>query len=79
MEQSKQYKTDKIGFAAYLCLRGTKLSSVEVKNRNRSTFVFELDPVDANTLELEYTRSDHSRFFDAFKYLREQTIRGARD
>lgn len=71
------FKTDKIGFAAFLCLKNVKLSSVEVKNRNRSTFVFDMESNEALQMELEFTRSDFARYFDAFKYLREQTIRGS--
>lgn len=71
------YKTDKIGFASYLCFIGKKLVEVHVKNRNRSTFEFNISKADADILELEYTRSDFARYFDSFKFLREQTIRGS--
>jgi hypothetical protein len=71
------YKTDKIGLAAFMCLKNAKLVEVQVKNRNRSTFIFDLDVDTAADLEMEFTRSDFSRYFDSFKYLRERTIRGS--
>jgi hypothetical protein len=72
-----EHKTDKIGFAAYLVTRNIKLARAEVKNRNRATFVFEADDSDWSSFEQEYLCSDHARFFEAFKHLREMTIRGS--
>lgn len=71
------FSTDKIGFAAYLLLRGCKLASVSVKNRNRSTFNFNIGTQRAQELEQDYTLSEHSRYFEFFKHLRERTIRGS--
>lgn len=71
------FTTDKIGFATYLVVVGKVLSAVQVKTRNRAFFVFEVSPDEANKLELEYTRSEHFRFFEAFRYLRDRTIHGA--
>lgn len=73
----EQFSTDKIGLAAYLMLRGCKLLAVAVKNRNRATFTFQVGTERAEELEQEYTLSEHSRFFDFFKSLRERTIRGS--
>jgi hypothetical protein len=75
MEDS--FSTDKIGLAAYLMLRGCKLASVAVRNRNRSVFTFGIGPERAQELEQEYTLSDYSRYFEFFKHLRERTIRGS--
>lgn len=73
------YSTDKIGFAAYLCLRNVKLVDVRVKNRNRAIFVFELTEDESNQHELDYNNSDFSRYYNAFKLLRERTLKGAKD
>lgn len=72
-----EFKTDKIGFAAYLVTKNVKLIRAEVKNRNRATFVFDCYDDEWSSLEQEYLCSDHSRFFEAFKHLREMTIRGS--
>lgn len=71
------FTTDKIGLAAYLVVVGKSLSGVQVKTRNRAFFTFQMDPAEAHTLELDYTRSEHFRFFEAFRYLRDRTIHGA--
>lgn len=71
------FTTDKIGFAAYLVVEGKSLATVQVKTRNRAFFTFEMPPEEASKLELEYTRSEHFRFFEAFRYLRDRTIHGA--
>ena len=77
MDVSKpSFQTDKIGFAAYLIVKSVRLLDVKVKTRNRSAFVFDLAPNAAADYELEYTRSDYAKFFEAFKYLRDRTIRG---
>ena len=69
--------TDKIGYASFLILQNCKLLEVRTKNRNRSSFVFDLNPNKAVELELQYTQSEFSKFFQAFQYLRDRTIRGA--
>jgi hypothetical protein len=74
---SPTFTTDKIGFAAYLVVVGKSLSGVQVKTRNRAYFTFEMPQEEASRLELEYTRSEHFRFFEAFRYLRDRTIHGA--
>lgn len=70
------FTTDKIGLAAYLVVLGKDLSGVMVKTRNRAYFTFNLSPDDAAKLELDYTRSEHFRFYEAFRYLRDRTIHG---
>jgi hypothetical protein len=71
------FSTDKIGLAAYLVVVGKTLTGVQVKTRNRAFFNFEMSQEEASRLELEYTRSEHFRFFEAFRYLRDRTIHGA--
>jgi hypothetical protein len=79
MENPKDpFQTDKIGFAAYLIVNSIRLLEVRTKSRNRASFVFDLPAERAADFELEYTRSDHSKFFEAFKYLRDRTIRGSK-
>ena len=72
------FETDKIGFASYLVVRSIKLVEVRAKSRNRATFVFEMLEKDALQAELDYTRSDYAKFFEAFKHLRDRTIRGSK-
>lgn len=69
------FTTDKIGLASYLVVMGKVLTSVQVKTRNRAFFTFEVSGEEASRLELDYTRSEHFRFFEAFRYLRDRTIR----
>lgn len=71
------FTTDKIGLAAYMVVAGKGLLGVQVKTRNRAFFAFDVSPEEATKLELEYTRSEHFRFFEAFRYLRDRTIHGA--
>lgn len=71
----REFTTDKIGLAAYLVLQGKILSGVQVKTRNRAFFTFDVEPEEAMRLELDYTRSEQFRFFEAFRYLRDRTIR----
>lgn len=71
------FTTDKIGFAAYLVVLGKSLTGVQVKTRNRAYFTFDVPQDEASRLELEYTRSEHFRFFESFRYLRDRTIHGA--
>lgn len=71
------FATDKIGLAAYLVVLGKDLSGVQVKTRNRAYFIFNMGTDEAARLELEYTRSEHFRFYEAFRYLRDRTIHGA--
>jgi len=70
------FETDKIGLACYLIITGQKLLSVNPKHRGRASFTFALAPKDAASMELSYTTSDHARFFEAFRYLRDRTLRG---
>lgn len=72
------FQTEKIGLASYLVLRSFRLVDVKTRTRNRATFVFDMDPVVAVDVELDYTRSDFGKFFEAFKYLRDRTIRGSK-
>lgn len=72
------YATEKIGLSAYLLIKGIKLVRAEVKNRNRATFVFEQFEDEVAGLEQDYLCSDHSKFFEAFKHLRELTIKNAK-
>jgi hypothetical protein len=74
---SRHFVTDKIGFASFLVIQGKTMTGVQVKTRNRALFCFDLDEDEASSLEVEYTRSDFNRFFEAFKFLRDKTIRGA--
>ena len=76
--QKPSFQTDKIGFAAFLIVNSVHLVEVRTKSRNRASFVFDLASDKASDLELEYTRSDHTKFFEAFKYLRDRTIRGSK-
>lgn len=69
------YTTDKIGFAAYLVVVGKVLLSIDVKTRNKAFFTFDVPAEEAGRMELDYTRSEHFRFFEAFRYLRDRTIR----
>jgi len=71
-----QFLTTNIGFAAYLIHQGHKPTDIKVENRNRSRFRFDLSPEDAALLDLDWRRSELCRFFDAFRYLRERTIKG---
>jgi hypothetical protein len=74
---SSDFTTDKIGFASYLVLLGEPLKQVQAKTRNRAFFTFDIVAERAQQLELDYTRSEHFRFFESFKYLRDRTIKGA--
>lgn len=70
------FRTEKIGFAAYLVHSGVLLSAVHVKTRNRASFEFALAPEEADALELEFTRSEFFRYFESFRHLRDRTLRG---
>jgi hypothetical protein len=71
------FKTEKIGFAAYLVNAGVLLSAVHVRSRNRASFEFALAPEEADSLELEFQRSEFFRYFESFRYLRDRTLRGS--
>lgn len=71
------FRTDKIGLAAYLLVRGKRLVGVEVKSRNRAFFSFDVSDGEASGLESEYTVSDFNRYYEAFRLLRDKTIRGS--
>jgi len=70
------FSTDKIGLACYLMIKGAELTGIQAKSKGRATFLFKLSPADGTTQESAYTTSDHSRFFEAFKYLRGRALRG---
>ena len=71
-----EFTTDKIGFATFLLLRGKKLSRMAVKRAKWASFTFPLSLEEAGALELEYTQSDFSRYFETFKYLRSRINQG---
>jgi len=71
------FRTDKIGLAAYLVVRGKRLVEVDVKSRNRAFFRFDLDEQEASAAEVEYMTSEYLRYYEAFRLLRDRTIRGA--
>lgn len=73
---TQNFVTDKIGLACFLLLKNTKLISVKAKNRSRALFEFDLPAEQGVAEELAYTTSEHSRFFEAFKYLRGRALRG---
>ena len=69
-------KTDKIGLVSYMCMKGHKITGVIAKNKNRAEFKFDLNQHDLLRLEQEYMQSDFFKFFEQFRWLREQVIRG---
>jgi len=71
-----EFTTDKIGFATYLLLQGKRLLRVSTKRAKWASFTFPISFEDAAGLELEYTRSDFSRYFETFKYLRSRVNQG---
>lgn len=71
------FVTDKIGLACFLLLKDVKLVSVKAKNKSRASFEFALSTEQGVAEELAYTTSEHSRFFEAFKYLRGRALRGS--
>jgi len=73
---SGEFSTDKIGLACFLMIKGAALKNIQGKSKGRATFIFQLSPGEAMAQELAYTTSDHSRFFEAFKYLRGRALRG---
>ena len=73
---TKNFSTDKIGLACFLLLKKTKLLSVKAKNKSRALFEFDMSAEQGVAEELAYTTSEHSRFFEAFKYLRGRALRG---
>jgi hypothetical protein len=50
-----------------------------VKRAKWASFTFHLSLEDAAALELEYTRSDFSRYFETFKYLRSRVSQGEKN
>jgi hypothetical protein len=74
-----EFTTDKIGFATYILLQGKRLLRVSVKRAKWASFTFHLSLEDAGALELEYTRSDFSRYFETFKYLRSRVSQGEKN
>jgi hypothetical protein len=70
------FSTDKIGLACYLMIKGAELTGIRSKGKGRAMFLFKLTPQEGLTQETAYTTSDHSRFFEAFKYLRGRALRG---
>ena len=71
-----EFTTDKIGLACYLMIKGVELRSVKVKSKGRASFSFNASLAEGVAYESAYTTSEHSRFFEAFKYLRERALRG---
>ena len=71
------FRTDKIGLAAYFLVKGKRLLGVEVKSRNRAFFEFDLGEAEASAAEVEYMTSEFFRYYEAFRFLRDRTIRGA--
>lgn len=70
------FTTDKIGLACYLMIKGIELTQVTAKSKGRASFTFKLSCSEGVTYESAYTTSEHSRFFEAFKYLRGRALRG---
>jgi len=70
------FSTDKIGLACFLMIKGVELTSIQAKSKGRATFQFKLTPSEGLSQEMAYTTSEHSRFFEAFKYLRGRALRG---
>jgi len=70
------FSTDKIGLACYLMIKGVELNGINAKSKGRAIFTFKLTVAEGTAQESAYTTSDHSRFFEAFKYLRSRAIRG---
>jgi len=73
---SDGFSTDKIGLACFLMIKGAELTGIQSKSKGRATFLFKLTPQEGLSQETAYTISDHSRFFEAFKYLRGRALRG---
>jgi hypothetical protein len=73
---SEFYSTDKIGLACFLMIKGAELTGIRSKSKGRAVFLFKLTPQEGLAQETAYTISDHSRFFEAFKYLRGRALRG---
>jgi hypothetical protein len=76
-ETVTNFKTDKIGLACYLMVRGVELVAVLAKSKSRAIFVFKITPEEGTAQEVAYTTSDSSRFFEAFKYLRGRALKGS--
>lgn len=70
------FTTDKIGLACYLLIKGVPLTGLSAKARGRAAFDFDITAEDALAHEMAYTTSDHARFFEAFRLLRERAVRG---
>lgn len=73
---SGSFSTDKIGLACFLMIRGAELTGIQSKSKGRALFIFKLSPQEGLAQEMAYTTSEHSRFFEAFKYLRGRALRG---
>jgi Domain of unknown function (DUF5659) len=71
-----EFSTDKIGLACFLMIKGAELTGIKSKSKGRAVFLFKLSPQEGLMHETAYTTSDHSRFFEAFKYLRGRALRG---
>jgi hypothetical protein len=57
-------------------IKGAELTGIQQKSKGRATFLFKLTQQEGTLQEMAYTTSDHSRFFEAFKYLRGRALRG---
>ena len=73
---SGAFSTDKIGLACFLMIKGAELTGIQAKSKGRATFLFKLTHQEGVAQEMAYTTSEHSRFFEAFKYLRGRALRG---
>jgi hypothetical protein len=73
-----EFTTDKIGFATFILLRNKRLLRVVVKRAKWASFTFAISLEEAGALELEYTQSDYSRYFETFKYLRSRVNQGVK-
>jgi hypothetical protein len=71
-----EFTTDKIGLATFILLRGKRLLRMSVKRSKWASFTFPISLEEAGALELEYTQSEFSRFFETFKYLRSRVNQG---
>lgn len=71
-----EFTTDKIGLACYMMIKGSQLIGVKVKNKGRASFSFNVTLAEGVAYESAYTTSEHSRFFEAFKYLRARALKG---
>jgi hypothetical protein len=75
MPVQDESRTDKIGLVAYMCMKGHKVIEVAVKNKNRASFKMPVSTIQLLQIEQEYMQSDFFKFFEQFRWLREQVIK----